>query len=236
MKTIVRIIEIIIPVSVRKYLRQCHRKYIFNRALKYFINNPEMSLNIQSKVLSQLIYGWDNENWSALEEYLTRILEQAFKTEGNILECGSGLSTILLGIIAQKTGGTLQSIEHSDYWAEKVTNILQKYKINSVDLITSPLKDYGNYTWYKLPENIKNNFNMVVCDGPPADTPGGRYGLLPVIRSKLMPGCTILLDDAERAEEYKIANLWANELGTTFEIEGEKKPYAVIIIPALKKT
>jgi len=202
-------------------------------ALKQFINRIELTLTIENEIILKLIYGWGND-WSADEEYLLCILKDSLKVEGQILECGSGLSTILLGVVAEKTGNTIWSFEHIPKWAGKVSNVLQSYKINSVHLEICPLKDYGEYTWYDPSETVPDGIMMVVCDGPPGETTqGGRYGLLPVMKSKLALGCTILLDDVERSSEHEIAKLWAQELDTTFKLEGTKKPYARIVVPAL---
>ena len=78
---------------------------------------------------------------------------------------------------------------------------------------------------------MPGQFAMVVCDGPPGTTPGGRYGLLPVMGSSLAPGCQILLDDAAREDEKIIAARWAAHLGTEFVFHGTVKPYAELIVP-----
>ncbi len=73
---------------------------------------------------------------------------------------------------------------------------------------------------------------MVVCDGPPggSKTPGGRYGLLPVMKPHLKPGCIVLLDDTGRAAEKKIIARWAEEMGTSYRIEGVKKPFGIVSV------
>jgi hypothetical protein len=66
---------------------------------------------------------------------------------------------------------------------------------------------------------------MVICDGPPGGTKGGRYGLIPIMSERLATGCTILLDDVVRESERAIANRWQAETGATSETLGAKKPY-----------
>lgn len=74
---------------------------------------------------------------------------------------------------------------------------------------SSPLKDYGDFCWYDAPlESMPDSFSLVICDGPPGATKGGRYGLVPFMRDRLRSGCVILLDDAEREEERTIAARW----------------------------
>ena len=74
-------------------------------------------------------------------------------------------------------------------------------------------------------------FALVVCDGPPADTVGGRYGLVPIMRDRLAPGCAILLDDAEREHERAIARRWQLELGATHQFVADDKPFIRLIVP-----
>jgi hypothetical protein len=107
-----------------------------------------------------------------------------------------------------------------------VQKYLNRYKLDSVVLYTKPLKDYGDFCWYDAPlESMPDSFSLVVCDGPPGGTKGGRYGLVPIMRERLQPGCVILLDDAGREQELAIARRWEAELGAPFEILGSIKPY-----------
>jgi len=169
---------------------------------------------------------------SAWEDFIRAFLGCARETEGPILECGSGLSTVLLGIVAARTGSRVYSLEHNAIWADRARRVLRACGIASVEILVGDLRSYGAYTWYDPPLDVlPKDFSLVVCDGPPGDTPGGRYGLLPVMRSHLKPGCIILLDDAHRTGEREIAEQWARELGTSFAIEGFDKKFARLSVP-----
>jgi hypothetical protein len=65
---------------------------------------------------------------------------------------------------------------------------------------------------------MPKQFSLVICDGPPGSTKGGRYGLLPVMGDRLPPGSTILLDDAGRADEAKLIKRWESEAGFQTEL------------------
>ena len=210
---------------------QYRKQYIFWRAMRRFSNLPDYNV-VPITVLSELIYGWDNP-WSAKHEYLRTFLQYAQTANGPILECGSGLSTVLLGLVAQRNGNKVWSLEHDSFWAEKVRSTLKRYDIRSVELCTAPLRNYGPYSWYDPPKDrMPEDFSMVICDGPPGKTPGGRYGMLPMMKSHLKPGCIVLLDDAKRAGERKIVARWAEELGTSYRILGSEKPFAIIALPS----
>lgn len=222
----------LVPAPFRIMLRKRHRRYVFWRATRAFLRDPKRFTTAQTSVVSDLVYGWDNGTWSAGEEYLLTCLKTALKTDGPILECGSGLTTIVIGAMAQKLGKIVYSLEHMETWGEKVTKYLRKYDIDSVGLSVNRLHDYGDFSWYSPPfDRLPDRFSLVVCDSPPGDTPGGRYGLLPIMRSRLAPGCTILLDDIAREDEQAIATRWIKDLNAEYEIQGSNKPFIQIVAP-----
>jgi hypothetical protein len=226
------IIKTVLPASAWESLKRQHREWVFHRSMSTFIKNPQSALHEESAVLQGLIYGWGNESWSALTEYLVGGLQHAMKNEGPVLECGSGLSTILLGVVAQQRGHQHWALEHTPAWAERVQACLNRYQINAVKLIGQPLKAYGDFDWYGVPlEQMPKNFSLVICDGPPAATKGGRYGLIPVMRRYLAPGAIVLLDDAARIEEQTIAQRWAQEVGGQIQKLGQAKPYICLTLP-----
>src|SRR5262245_53540627 len=188
--------------------------------------NPEACQHAESTVIQDLIYGWGNASWSAGEEYLAECVRQALTLRGPILECGSGLSTIVIGSIAKQRGARHWALEHTPEWAERVQRYLNRYKLDSVVLCPTPLKDYGSYSWYDAPADAaRERFSLIICDGPPGDTKGGRHGLAPIMKERIERACVILLDDAAREGERTVAGRWATELGATIETLGSQKPY-----------
>lgn len=107
-----KILQAVLPVSSRRFLRMRHQDFVFGRAMEKFVENPEAALASEGGVLPDLIYGWGNGDWSALDEYLTECVRHALVCKGPILECGSGLTTILVGAIAKKRNSTMWSLEH----------------------------------------------------------------------------------------------------------------------------
>lgn len=193
--------------------------------------NPEACIRPGSPVLMDLIYGWGNQSWSAWDEYLAVCIGHALTSDGPILECGSGLSTILVGAIAKKRGRCHWVLEHAPEWAEKVRRYLRAYDLDSVVLCVAPLKNYVDFAWYDAPlQLMPDAFTLVICDGPPGDTRGGRYGLVPVMKSRLRPGCVILLDDSAREQERAIAQRWSSELPAAIESCASRKPYVKLTV------
>lgn len=226
MNKILSIARAAIPRPVRRQLRTAHRNYTFRTAFKQFLKDPNACTFPDSPIVADLIYGWGNAGWSALDEYLAASIRHTIDSEGPILECGSGLSTILIGAIAKIQGRRCWALEHTPSWAKKVRQYLEKYQIDSVTLHSAPLKDYGDFCWYDPPlDSMPNRFKLVICDGPPGDTKGGRYGLVPIMNKRLGVGCVILLDDAAREDEQVVASHWKAELGASLEAFGTAKPY-----------
>jgi hypothetical protein len=177
-------------------------------------------------VLVDLIYGWGNAGWSALSEFLAGCIHEALVSTGSILECGSGLSTIVVGAITARQGRTYWALEHDPHWARKVARIAGRYQLDGLKLCVKPLKDYGEYCWYDAPlDSMPRDFGLVICDGPPGTTKGGRYGLVPIMKERLNSRCVVLVDDAGREQERAMTDRWKTEVDAALEFVGKDKPF-----------
>ena len=180
------------------------------------------------ELLTDLIVGWGNEGFAAQTDYLEEVSRQAASTNGPVLECGSGLTTLMLGLLAGRRGVKTWSLEHIGDWQTKVTNLLSRFQIPNVQVCSAPLHSYGEFAWYHPPlAEMQRRFQLVICDGPPGATEGGRYGLLPVMGDRLPAGVVILLDDATRPGELEAMRRWRKEFGLIVSSPEESK-FAVI--------
>jgi hypothetical protein len=176
----------------------------------------------KSRTMNGLVRAWGNEAWSTGVPLLTAMLEWLPRTSEAIVECGSGLSTLVLASAALRLNRKLTSLEHDSSWAARVNDHLPAQVRTHVDIAITPLKDYGEFDWYSLDAiAMPKQIGFVLCDGPPGMTRGGRYGLAPILRSRLAPGCIILLDDTQRSEEQAIANRWCKELSASVVFKAE---------------
>ncbi len=118
---------------------------------------------------------------------------------GPVLECGSGLSTILMGFVGASAGSGIWSLENDASWLTRAEKVLQRYRLEHVRVLMAPLKDYGVYTWYGPPlEELPGDFRLVVCDGPVESTPGDRFA----------DGAVLLLDDANTVVGSAVLARW----------------------------
>ncbi|HET6973728.1 MAG TPA: hypothetical protein VFH96_06855, partial [Pyrinomonadaceae bacterium] len=137
--------------------------------------------------------------------------------------CGSGVTTILMGILCGKRNVDVWSLEHYDEWRQRVSGVLADNDIAGATVCSAPLVEYGEFVWYDPPlAQMPEAFSLVICDGPPGSTKGGRYGLLPVLGDRLQEA-TILLDDAERPGEAELIERWENEAHFETEVRGGKE-------------
>ena len=222
----------LVPRVVSSPLRKLHRKLVFDHAMKRFTRDPRGVAQNPGTVFDRLAYGWGNEGWSGQSEYLQACVLHAFDCKGPILECGSGLTTLVVGYVAQIKGLSMWSLEHQPPWAYRLQRQLDKWEISTVQLCISPIRQYGEFDWYTAPLDVMpEHFPLVICDGPPSAVRGGRYGLTVVMRDRLLEGCTILLDDASRSEERSIAERWTKEFAMSCQLRGSDKPYFVLKRP-----
>lgn len=186
---------------------------------------------LSSDVLQSLVQLWLDPVWAADSSYLEAVVSLARKSQGNILECGCGLTTILLAMVAEINGSTLWSLENNTTWARRLKRILRLMELKSAHVLNTSLKQYGLFYWYDAPPDlVPGPFNLVVCDGPPGTTIGGRYGLLPIMKNRLSSPCTVLLDDSSRLGERIVINRWMAHFTCHERRVQTDRPFSVITI------
>jgi hypothetical protein len=182
----------------------------------------------RSRALLQLRTAWGNVGFTANVWFLQAVLDYAGFEPGPILECGSGLTTVLLALTAQPH--QVWSLEHEAEWQHYVQRRL-RFAGTGANVLLTPLASFGQFQWYRIPAAMPKEFRLVICDGPQGTTPGGRYGLLPLLRERLPHGTVILLDDAQRLSEQAVLNRWHEEAGWRFAIkENDGTAYAIVTV------
>ena len=222
----------LVPAQIKRPARKAVLSYLFRQAMRD-LGRLQVGEVPSSALLKKLRVGWDNQGWDAKLDYFKTIAERAAVTEGPVLECGSGLTTLLLGQLAGKRNVETWSLEHHPQWYERVSAAVKRHRINGVHLCFSPLRDYEGFNWYGPPlDQMPAKFSLVICDGPPDLANGGRYGLLPVLGSRLKPGAVILFDDAKEPGQPEVLRRWATEFRVSVEMrETEEVSFASVTCP-----
>ncbi len=192
------------------------RRLLLHRELMSLDRNLVRGQLPSERAMERLVRAWDNQAWSTGVPLLAAIFEWLPKTTGSIVECGSGLSTLMLASAAHASARNVFSFEHEPSWGARVFEHLPPHLRSYVEVAITPLQNFGEFDWYSEGQHsIPTSIGFVLCDGPPGATRGGRYGLAPRLRDRLAPGCIVLLDDTQRSEEQAIVRRWCSELPAT---------------------
>ena len=162
---------------------------------------------------------WGNTAWVA-GELFEDIMRRWLMMASNVMELGSGWTTIVLNEWVHRMNGTVTvtSLENLEMWYNKVVP-----EAPNVNVILTPLVDWpAGFTWYSIVDiNWTDAFpiDLLLVDGPPRNLPGHdmpegrsmRYGALPALEAYLAPGCIIIVDDM--TPEYPMAVEWMEEFG-----------------------
>jgi hypothetical protein len=157
------------------------------------------------------------------------VLDYATSARGPVLEYGSGLTTLLLALhLGHQAAWSLEQMEE---WQRRVQTRL-RLAGTGANVLLAPLTSYGSFQWYDVPAALpRDEFRLVVCDGPPGTTPGGRYGLLPILGERLPKGAVILLDDAQRLGEQAVLQCWEKEAGWRYTMKDNgTASYAIVTV------
>ena len=198
----------LLPRRVVAFLAALRAGFIFRRALGQLKALPPGELPSDS-LLDSLVRGWNNDNFVAQPEYLREVGQSCALAHLPVLECGSGLTTIVCAAFAARRGLDVWTLENDPRWFKKVFNVSRKVGGRHMHVIYAPLRNYGEFDWYGIrPEELPARFGLAVCDGPKGTTRGGRFGLMAVLGERLGPGSIILADDAHREAERSMIERW----------------------------
>jgi len=109
----------------------------------------------EDDVFAEIFKYWGND-WAASPELLLTCFELAKDKE--VFECGSGISTLVMVL----AGAHVTAYESDYLWYQKVKELAEKLKLD-INLIYSPIKDYGEFKWYS---DLPPKFELALVDGP----------------------------------------------------------------------
>ena len=138
-----------------------------------------------------------------------------------LVECGSGLSSILIGLALRDraryfTQVRCYSLEHDEAWLEKTRWLLCRLNLSPfVEPVHAPLVrtqvGEDEVHTYDMALAPPTGIDFMLIDGPPHDV--GRAGVVPRIRNQLSPNAVVVLDDAGRQSEQRCCENWTTNNG-----------------------
>jgi predicted O-methyltransferase YrrM len=155
--------------------------------------------------------------WAASPDFLRALAAHVLRTRPQIVvECGSGVSTVVLAL-ALNGSGHLYSLEHLSQYAEETRAELARHGVaERATVLEAPLRECvlpsGTWGWYTADGLPKERFDMLVVDGPPGSTgPLARYPAGPLLFGRLAEHGVIFVDDVGRADERAAVDRWLAE-------------------------
>jgi len=154
--------------------------------------------------------------WSAAPDFLQLIVDHCLESKPTvILECGSGITTLMLARCCQINGhGRIYSLEDGRDYVMDTREYLARYQLSArANVIHAPLEkrvvDGSEYLWYETGCIPRTGVEMLVIDGPSGFIQkNSRYPALPLLYDRLAEHCVVFLDDAARADEQEIVKSW----------------------------
>ena len=158
----------------------------------------------------ELYEAYDNK-WAAPPDLLAAWAMLLENVSGNVIEFGSGITTLIAGAIGKRRGFKVVSVEHERPWLDTVTNNLEACGLDNNTMLCVIEND-----WYSF--KPEENFDLVLIDGPPRKI--GREGVN-TVQDCFNDGCMIIIDDVDEDFGIRLAGVEYKQYGR-FQI-GQKK-------------
>lgn len=135
-----------------------------------------------------------------------------------VVECGSGLSTLVLARALQQNGdGHVYALEHDQEFAAWLAGELERLGVaDRATLLVAQLGALAlggeTWPWYAEDTLPAGEIDMLVVDGPPGRLrPLARYPAGPMLFDRMRIGAAAFLDDARRGKERRVLARWTRE-------------------------
>ena len=143
----------------------------------------------------------------------------------SVVECGSGVSTVMIGNLFKGRGeGHLFSLEEDESWFGHMQTFIAAQGLDDyVTLLYAPIADWvGSGRWYdrsvaQLILDRLPRIDLLLVDGPQGKVEQSRYGALPCFAPILDASSLIMLHDLDRAAERAVLERWQTEFGAVCE-------------------
>ncbi len=215
---------------VRRKLAGLYRKLVIIENQLGEAGSVQQHLSLQFRQVEALICLYielkptrslpETRGWAGSPDFLLMLVSHAKEARPRtIVECGSGLSTLVLARSLALAGldGRIYSLEHLSEFRRRTAELLARHEVAPwADLLYAPLREYdlpaGKWRWYALDDLPETQIDMLVVDGPPGDIgPLSRYPAGPLLFHRLSRQATIILAETGRHDEHVLIARWMEE-------------------------
>ena len=165
--------------------------------------------------------------WAASPQLASTLISLIQKeTPANVLELGSGASTVAMAYALETVGaGHLLAVDHDDTYARRTRRLLEEHGLQEWATVEhAPLSKHSlndqSQRWYDL-ETVSGAvaqhtpIDLLVVDGPPYETcPQARCPVVKYLHKHLSEHAIIVHDDALRDDEQAAIERWMQTLNT----------------------
>ena len=168
-------------------------------------------------IVVKLRAAWGNDSFTADLGFLDEMVQRVLASRGPVLDCGSGISTVILGALTSSRDDRVWSLEQDAQWYHEMRKWLELLNLHNVELLLAPLHIAGNAAWYSFEHNeLPAAFPLVVCDGPSVRRSpwpdevfrSWRVGVVAELRRRCVSFDVIILDDAHDQRCAALIDVW----------------------------
>ena len=216
-------------------------RQVVNTAEKNNFSQIESFMNIQN-VLDIRFPLPKMRGWAISPDFAELLLREILiHKPKNVVEFGSGVSTLIIGYALEKNEqGKLTSFEHDMHYGEKTIQNIHLHSLESyAEVISAPITEMNindrTCKWYGIETSkIPDKIDMLIVDGPPAGTGfEARYPALPFLIDYLANDAIVIMDDGIRQDEKDICAHWVEEY-PEFKSEYIETEKGVFILKKIK--
>ncbi|NLT72663.1 MAG: class I SAM-dependent methyltransferase [Chloroflexi bacterium] len=143
---------------------------------------------------------------------LDAVVSHAMLTDARVIvECGSGVSTLMLGnLLKTRQAGHLYALEEDELWHRHMAELVSAQGLGQyVDVVHAPIAE----GWYStsVAETVlarAPHVDLLLVDGPQTKAGQSRHDALRFFRGALDATSTVMLHDVNRAEEREVLTRW----------------------------
>lgn len=205
------------------------RQHGFDRCIQRIVHGQEQP--ISGSLIAEAFAHWGDPLSASDESYLRSCLSEIAATNGAILQCGAGLSTLVLGALchgSKTKGHQLWCLEHDRHWANTLRSWLTEYRVANTHVIHSRAQMFEGYAWYSVDTaRLAKSYALVLCEGVRA-SPRGALGALRRLEGRLASSFVLLARDAGQAAELKLLKSWAEANDAKFVLVDRQEGFVKI--------